>query len=201
MSDRGRFKLPRFTFLLMAISLCLYVVLGPAPASLIFDRAAIAQGEWWRLITGHLVHGDGQHALWNIVGLGVLAGLLEPRGRWRLGLIALGGAMAVDLWLFWGQTTLQWYCGLSGLLNMLLVVVLFDLWRDTSQPLVLAIGAALVMKLVAEIMLNQALFTHTVWPSVPWAHAVGFFAGLVFVEIERRGLFNAFATRSEQRRA
>ncbi|OGI56635.1 MAG: rhombosortase [Candidatus Muproteobacteria bacterium RBG_19FT_COMBO_61_10] len=186
MDGRGSFWLPRFTLLLMAISIGLYIILGPAPASLVFDRAAIVQGEWWRLYTGHLVHSDARHALWNILALGVLAGLLERRGRRRLGLIVAFGAVGVDLWLWWGQPALQWYCGLSGLLNTLLVVVLFDLWSETRRRVVLAIGMALAAKLVLEIVLNQALFTHTLWPSVPWVHVAGFAAGWAFVVLERR---------------
>jgi rhomboid family GlyGly-CTERM serine protease len=170
----------------MAISIGLYAVLGPAPASLVFDRAAIVQGEWWRLYTGHLVHGDAQHALWNILALGLLAGLLERRGPWRLGMVVAFGAVAVDLWLWWGQPALQWYCGLSGLLNALLVVVLLDLWSATRRWEVWAIGLALAAKLVLEIVLDQALFTHTAWPSVPWAHGAGCVAGLVLVVIERK---------------
>ena len=183
-NGRGSLRLPRLTILLMAISIGLYIILGPAPASLVFDRAAIVQGEWWRLYTGHFVHSDARHALWNILALGILAGLLERRGRRRLGLIVAFGAVA-DLWLWWGQPELQWYCGLSGLLNTLLVVVLFDLWSETRRRVVLAIGVALAAKLAMETVLNQALFTHTLWPSVPWAHVAGFAGGVVLVALER----------------
>lgn len=190
MRGRGSGRLPRFTLLLMAICLGLYIILGPAPGSLVFDRAAIVQGEWWRLYTGHLVHSDARHALWNILALGILAALLERRGGRRLGLIGAFGAVAVDLWLWWGQPALQWYCGLSGLLNTMLVVVLFDLWSETRRRVVWAIGMVLMAKLVMETVLNQALFTHTLWPSVPWAHVAGFAGGLVLVVFERRRLFS-----------
>lgn len=70
--------------------------------------------------------------------------------------------------------------GLSGLLNTLLVVVLIDVWSETRRPLVATIGVLLVAKLTLEIALNQALFTHTAWPSVPWADAAGFTGGLLF---------------------
>ncbi len=184
--DRGSLRLPRFTLLLTLVCIGLYTLLGPAPAALVFDRGAVAQGEWWRLVTGHFVHGDVQHALWNITALAILAAILERRGACYLGWVVAFGIAAVDLWLWWGTSSLEWYCGLSGLLNTLLVVVLIDVWLETRRPLVAIIGVMLVAKLTLEIALNQALFTHTAWPSVPWAHAAGFAGGLLFGLINRR---------------
>lgn len=184
--EQGRDSLgpPRFTLVLTLVCIGLYLLLGPAPAALVFDRGAVAQGQWWRLITGHFVHSDIQHALWNIAAWAILAGMLERRGAGYMGWVTVFGIGAVDLWLWWGASSLQWYCGLSGLLNTLLVVVLMDIWWETRRPLVVVMGAMLVAKLILEIALNQALFTHTAWPSVPWAHAAGFAGGLMFVGVK-----------------
>ena len=40
-----------------------------AAAVLRYERAAVLSGEAWRLLTGHLVHADRSHLLWNVLGL------------------------------------------------------------------------------------------------------------------------------------
>src|SRR5690349_9713127 len=37
--------------------------------ALSYDRAALAEGQLWRLLTAHFVHLDAQHALLNGLGL------------------------------------------------------------------------------------------------------------------------------------
>ena len=59
-------NLPWFTLLLAGAAVLIYLVAGPAPAGLLFDRAALANGEVWRLLTGHLVHSDPAHLAWNL---------------------------------------------------------------------------------------------------------------------------------------
>jgi membrane associated rhomboid family serine protease len=48
----------------------------------------IAEGEWWRLITGGFLHSGLPHLLFNMLALWVLGQLLEPRlGSLRFGVI------------------------------------------------------------------------------------------------------------------
>ncbi len=64
-----------------------------------YDRGAIAAGESWRLVTGHLVPADGSHALWNISGLALLSFLFERRLGRQLTKSLGVGILAIDLWL------------------------------------------------------------------------------------------------------
>jgi rhomboid family GlyGly-CTERM serine protease len=169
--------LPAGSLLLTVAALVLWYAAGPAPAALVFDRVAIGDGQWWRLISGHWVHSDAPHALWNISALAVLSALLEPALRWRLLAALLAGMLAVDAWLWWGLPGMQRYCGLSGILNAVLAAGVIALWRETRDPLVGLVGFGAVVKVVAEMTLGQALFTHTAWASVPTAHAAGLLAG------------------------
>jgi rhomboid family GlyGly-CTERM serine protease len=164
-------------------AIALYLVLGAAPGDWVFDREAIAAGEWWRLITGHWVHGDLQHATWDIAALVLFGMLFEARLQSRLPLVLLVASIGVDAWLWWGVPTLRYYCGLSGILNGLLILGLMQLWRDERHPLALltAVGAAL--KIVLEMSTGQALLTETAWPSVPTAHAAGLLCGLVMAAV------------------
>ncbi|MCU7796989.1 MAG: rhombosortase [Candidatus Thiodiazotropha sp. (ex Semelilucina semeliformis)] len=177
--SRGGLLLPWRTLFLTTLALAGYLILGAAPEAWVFDRAAIGNGEVWRLVTGHWVHSDFEHALWDISALVLLGVLFEKYLRGHL-LLALGiGTLGVDIWLWWIDTGLHYYCGLSGILNTLLVVGLVQLWRDTRHPLVWFIGMSAIAKILLEIGSGQALLTQTLWPSVPEVHAVGFLTGVM----------------------
>lgn len=176
---QGGSTLPWCSILLGAGAVFVYLVLGAAPEAWVFDRVAIAQGEWWRLVTGHWVHSDLTHAGWDIAALLLLGTLFEARLQWRLPVALLIGTVGVDVWLWWGDSTLFYYCGLSGILNSLLIVGLLQFWRDLRHPLILLTGVGAVVKIFVEINAGQALLTQTAWPSVPTVHAAGFLCGLV----------------------
>lgn len=176
---RGSLWLPWCTFLLTTLALVSYLFLGSAPEAWVFDRTAIAHGEWWRLATGHWMHSDASHAFWNIGALMLLGTLLEKRLQGNLVLALVIGTVGVNLWLWWCEGTLQYYCGLSGILNALLAMGLVHLWYDLRQPLVWLVGIGAMAKIVVEISAGQALLTQTAWPSVPEVHAAGFLSGLV----------------------
>ncbi|MCB1873391.1 MAG: rhombosortase [Chromatiaceae bacterium] len=169
---------PWRSLLLTTLVLAGNLLLGAAPEAWVFDRVAIGDGELWRLVTGHWVHSDFAHALWDIAALGLLSALFEKRLRGKLLLVLGVGTLGVDSWLWWGSETLRFYCGLSGILNTLLAVGLIQLWRDTHHPLVWLTGLGAAAKICVEMFAGQALLTQTAWPSVPEAHAVGFLCGV-----------------------
>jgi rhomboid family GlyGly-CTERM serine protease len=175
----GGITLPWRSFLLGAGAVAAYLVFGAAPEAWVFDRVAISQGEWWRLITGHWVHSDLTHAVWDISALLLLGALFETRLQWRLPMVLLLTSLGVDAWLWWDDPALSYYCGLSGILNGLLIVGLLHLWRDTRHPVVLLTALGAVLKIFVEINTGQSLVTQTAWPSVPVAHAAGYLSGLV----------------------
>ncbi len=181
--SHGGLSLPWCTLLLTTLALAGYLILGAAPEAWVFDRVAISQGEFWRLVTGHWVHSDLDHAVWDIGALAVMGALLEPRLQRELLLALAIGTLGVDLWLWWGDPALQYYCGLSGILNSLLAVGLVQLWRDLRHPLVWLTGLGAIGKIILEITGGQALLTQTAWPSVPEVHAVGFLCGLVLAVV------------------
>ncbi|MET0094748.1 MAG: rhombosortase, partial [Sedimenticola sp.] len=155
----------------------LYLLLGPAPETLVLDREAIVAGEWWRLITGHWVHGDLQHLLLDTVGLFILSLLFERRAVWIYGAFLVAAMLLQDLMLLWWLPWIESYCGLSGLLNALLAGGMLLLWRDSGDRLYLLVLAAAAGKIAVEISLGQALFSDTLWPPLPEAHAFGLISG------------------------
>jgi rhomboid family GlyGly-CTERM serine protease len=83
-----------------------------------YERAALASGQLWRLLTGHLVHLDLRHALVNILGLTLMWALFArdftPR-QWLAIVLAAIAAIDAGLWLW--DSTVTWYVGSSGALH------------------------------------------------------------------------------------
>jgi rhomboid family GlyGly-CTERM serine protease len=87
-----------------------------------YDRAALAAGEPWRLLTGHLVHLGWAHLGMNLVGLLLVWLLVGPAfGPVQWIAVTAGSALLIDAGFWWLSPTLQWYVGLSGLLHAMLV--------------------------------------------------------------------------------
>jgi len=174
---------PWSTLTMAALALLLYLGAGPAAPAWVFDRAAVANGQWWRLVTGHLVHCDLSHLCWDVAGLMVLGWLFEDRFSHRQFLtIMASGMVAVNAWLWWGQAPLR-YCGLSGLLNTLLAAGLIQQWRNSRSVLIPIVGFAATLKVAWEALHHKALFTATAWPAMPQAHAAGLSAGVMITLI------------------
>jgi membrane associated rhomboid family serine protease len=53
-------------------TLAVAVYLSPAATAVLeYDRAAVAAGEIWRLLTGHLTHWSFDHLFWDVLGLAI----------------------------------------------------------------------------------------------------------------------------------
>ncbi|EPX96804.1 MULTISPECIES: rhombosortase [Ralstonia] len=78
-----------------------------------YDRAAILNGEVWRLVSGHFVHLTWVHCLLNVGGLVALAAILPASLRaWRCCVVL---ATLIGLMLFAALPGLQYYAGFSGI--------------------------------------------------------------------------------------
>jgi rhomboid family GlyGly-CTERM serine protease len=90
---------------------------GPRLA-LRYDRAALAQGEWWRWLTAHVVHLDFEHTVLNGLGV-VLMWALFARDysplRWLSIWLFAGMAVSTGLWFL--NREIDWYVGASGALH------------------------------------------------------------------------------------
>jgi rhomboid family GlyGly-CTERM serine protease len=88
-----------------------------------YDRAAVAAGEWWRLLSGNLVHLGWWHWFFNVLSL-VLLVLLCPERlaalEWLRRLLVLGLGMSLGLYFL--SPGVQTYVGLSGLIYGLFVL-------------------------------------------------------------------------------
>ena len=114
-----------------------------------YERTAILEvGEYWRLVTGHLVHGNAMHTALNLAGLALIAALFPKHYSLSGWLLVIGlSLIAIDLGFVWNEPQLEWYVGLSGLLHGALAAGAIAWWRYESRGLALALTAVLICKL------------------------------------------------------
>lgn len=116
---------------LMALLILLTALLGDLGRELLrYDRAAIDVGQWWRLLTGNLVHVGWYHLLLNEIGLFILVLLCAERLplRWW-GARLLWLSLCVGLGIHWFSPETSWYVGLSGAQHGFFVIGLWPLAR------------------------------------------------------------------------
>lgn len=115
-----------------------------------YDRMAIADGEVWRLVSGHFVHLGWSHFVLNGVGFGLICYLVAARFGVRQWLLISGIVIAgIDLGFWFLQPQLVWYVGMSGLLHGLLAAGTVSGIRDRQREFWL-IAVFLVGKLGYE---------------------------------------------------
>lgn len=96
-----------------------------------YRRSAIADGQWWRLVSGHLMHLNLWHLGLNLSGFLLcwyfFPDILTRRRLWLWLLVSIPWVSA-GFWFL--DQELQGYVGLSGILHGLLVMCLVGGWRS-----------------------------------------------------------------------
>jgi rhomboid family GlyGly-CTERM serine protease len=144
-----------------------------------YQRDSVLDGQYWRLLTAHLVHGSIRHVLLNLAGLGLIAALFARDFRpvhWIV--IWLLSTLAIDIGFVWFEPQLEWYVGLSGVLHGMLAAGAVTWWRTEPKPLALALSLVLVGKLAWE-QTRGALPLSGDLPVVVNAHLYGAIGGLI----------------------
>jgi rhomboid family GlyGly-CTERM serine protease len=153
------------------------------------DRVSIADGQYWRLWTAHLVHWDWGHLFWDLIVF-VLLGLIgihrQPRGCWIcIGLAAISVSTVVLLW----SPEVRTYRGLSGIDTALFTWLVLVLGKDLCNSgrwgglawMVLA-TCMLAVKTGYEFLTGDTLFVERsagVFIPLPLAHIAGSIAACV----------------------
>jgi rhomboid family GlyGly-CTERM serine protease len=140
---------------LTLLSVCVVLLIiqsgdGAAQLGLRYDRDALAAGQWWRLLTGHLIHLGFEHALLDEAGLALMWALFARDYSARAWLLIIGlSVIGIDAGLWLLSSTTQWYVGSSGVLHGVLAAgTCAHLRRREPDGWVLAVF--LVAKLVYE---------------------------------------------------
>jgi len=152
-----------------------------ARLALRYQRDAVLDGEWWRLLSGNLAHLGPRHLILNLVGVALVAAL---GGRllegWRGALVALASMLGVGTGLLLASPSVTWYVGLSGALHGLLAAAALEAGVvPTTRRWGLALGAALAAKLAWEQLAGPLPLTAVAagGPVIVAAHLHGAIAG------------------------
>ena len=121
--------------------------------ALVFKRNNINQGQWWRLITGNLVHTNFPHLAMNLAGLWISAFLftdsISPK-NYVISLFFL--IICVGLGIYFFSPSLEWYAGISGALYGLFLIgaVYAIIHKDyiTGVPLIMLIPIKIIWDLI-----------------------------------------------------
>ena len=161
------------------IAVIALAIAATAASPVAFDALVVAGP--WRVITGPFVHATSGHlirdcALVAIAGVAYEAVL--PRSVFVAGIVLPPVAVLA-------VTDASWYCGLSGLSHALLaaaIVYEFRTRRGVARVIVGAIGVALAVKPLYEVITGAPAFAMSLGANtrqVPLAHATGVVIGLV----------------------
>lgn len=149
-----------------------------------WQREALADGQYWRLLTAHLVHLDLRHLLLNLFGLFLICELLWDDMAIEHALtLLLFSAFGVSLLLWTGQPQLLWYAGLSG--------VLHGLWAGCAGLALLRnktlFNAVAVLLLAAKLACqsDNSVGSLAGMPVVPVAHLYGALSGLIWLALHQ----------------
>lgn len=170
----------------LSICLCaLLLALGAFPTIteplLQFDRQRIESGEWWRLLSGQIVHYGVYHLLMNVAAL-ALCGfvLLRYLSLAAYATLLLVCALGVGLGLYFLSLELEFYAGLSGVLHGLILAGLLIGLRATplfNVAALLLVTGKLFQEQAADFDTSHALLPV---PVAVDAHVYGAAAGFLF---------------------
>ena len=156
----------------------------PVRMALRFERIAIADGEFWRLLTGHVVHLGWTHLALNLAGLALCAAmspfLFRPRLVWMTALLAINISMLMLVF----SPQVSDYVGFSGVLYGLFVCGLWPQRRDPAMAaaLLLVVGWMVWQWLGAPMAAEERLIGGTI---VSIAHVHGSWLGLLLAVLLR----------------
>jgi len=103
-------------------TLCVVLQVAGLDQTLRFDRDAIANGQFWLLLSGNFVHLGASHLFMNMAGLALVVALVWSHYtafEWVLITIFSSLVVGVSLYLF--DSEVFWYVGFSGTLHALVI--------------------------------------------------------------------------------
>lgn len=161
-------------------------------AILIYDRAAIADGELWRLVTGNLVHYSAVHLGYDLLALLVAGSMIETSGYRHYPLLCLTAATCIGMVLYWSEPVMFYYAGLSGVATAAVAYLCLHGLTEKGawQWMCVAVLLGLGIKIGIEFMFNESLLVasgSSEFRPVPLSHLVGGAVALfLFVSLHLR---------------
>lgn len=141
--SRQHFLVVLIVALLSVIAFISDYFLGePLTQTLVYERNLIAEGEIWRIFTGHILHTNGYHLLLNLAALFMLWAL---HGHFysikNYTALFLFCSITTSFGIFYFDPTLIQYVGLSGVLHGVFVFgALMDIYAKDKTGYLLFVG-------------------------------------------------------------
>lgn len=178
--------------LLLSTAAAFIFLLPSLAAHLQYDRASIAAGEIWRLLSGHWVHYCFDHFFWDVLAFAFLALACERRSRSRFLVCVTASAFAISLSVWFWLPGMRAYGGLSGVDSALFALLFMEVSSEavgSGKRVQVAVAAAclagFLLKISFELATGKNLFVQSLESGtvgVPLAHVagatVGFLVGL-----------------------
>ncbi len=149
---------------------------------LCFDYQAIReQGEYWRLITAHLVHSSTDHLFWDLLVFVFCGYYLEQRQVRLYVLTLIVSFINLNLYLLSPLASVLQYSGLSGILYAVMTVAAIE-WLNTQKgmsgwlPILL-----IIFKTIMELTQAQSVFVTEGWALDCRSHLAGAISGLLVI--------------------
>nr|WP_237668338.1 rhombosortase [Vibrio toranzoniae] len=103
-----------YPVLIFTSLLCVLFQLEPVQAWVVWDNNAIADGQWWRILTGNFSHTNYSHLVMNLAGLWIISYLFQPNKKQLISaLLFISVVTGLALLL----SSIKVYVGLSGTLH------------------------------------------------------------------------------------
>ncbi|PID46079.1 MAG: rhombosortase [Proteobacteria bacterium] len=123
---------------------------------LLYVRGAVNQGEWWRILSGQLVHTNWPHFELNISSLLIFALLFYNSVNIRTFTISLFLlALGVGLSIHYLEPRIHWYAGLSGAIYGLYLVGAYSSYQRNDVFIAISVAALVIGKATFEHFYGQ----------------------------------------------
>lgn len=130
--------------ILIITSIILYTFQSLSLPLLEFNRSAITNGEFWRLLTGNIMHTNHWHLIFNLAGLVMLTYLFKHlMTNIHFVVFSIINAILVSILIYYFTLTIEYYVGLSGYLHGLFVYgCLIEINKGMKGSWLLLIGVS-----------------------------------------------------------
>lgn len=173
-SSENSKHLPIRTFGILLMCLLIHHIPGISDM-LVYDRAAISDGDLWRLVSSPLVHYDKAHLYYNLIAFGIAGWCVEFISPGYFTIVCLSNAILITPIMSIAMPEINQYAGLSGIVCSLLVFYALHLFSE-SRWLSMAILIAISAKIGFELLNTRSVLPYPNRSSfviLPQSHLIG----------------------------